>query len=234
MPSSDEDSLIAVTEGVWVATAPVSIVGTKLTSTMTVLRLGDGGLVVHSPIALTPERRAAVEALGPVRHLYAPNTFHHLRVGDWSAAFPSARVHGARGLSKKRPDLRIDRTNGEPEPAFAGVLDEVHVDGFRLDETALFHRPSQTLVVADLVHNVGRPEGSWTRFYAKTMGFYDRVGLSRVLRWTAFSDKVAARKSIDALLSLPIERLVVGHGAPVVADARQALGAAYEWIPKAS
>jgi hypothetical protein len=180
---------------------------------------------------MTPERRTAVEALGPVGHLYSPNTFHHLRIGDWKAAFPSAKLHAPPGLAKKRPDLRIDRFHpAAPEPAFEGVVDEHGVEGFRLEETVLFHLPSRTLVVADLVHNIGRPTHGWTKTYTKAMGFYDRVALSRAIRWTAFPDKAAARRSIDALLALPFDRLVVGHGAPLTTGAKDALAAAYTWL----
>jgi hypothetical protein len=218
-------------EGVWLDTEPVRIVGTRLTATMTVLRLGDGGLLLDSPIALTQERRAAVEALGEVRHLYAPNTFHHVSIGDWSAAFPNAKVHGPKGLEKKRPDVGIERIHGEaPEPDFISVVDEIRIEGFRLEETALFYRPARTLVVADLVHNIGRPLDGWTKFYTKTMGFYGCVALSRALRWTAFSDRAAARRSLDELLTFPFERLVVGHGMPVTVNARDALAAAYTWL----
>jgi hypothetical protein len=217
--------------GIWVDRAPVRILGTKLTSTMTFVRLGDGGLLVYSPIALTPERRAAAEALGPVEHLYAPNLFHHLWLDEWAAAFPRARVHAPGALRKKRPELRIDRVHGVgPEPAFAGLIDEVHVDGCRLDETVLFVRPARTLIVADLVHNVGRPEDGWTKLYTRSMGFYDRVALSRVVRWTAFSDRAAARKSLDKLVALPFDGLVVGHGMPLPSGGRDALAMAYAWL----
>jgi hypothetical protein len=218
-------------DGVWLDTEPVRIVGTRLTSTMTVLRLGDGSLLVDSPIAMTNERRAAVEALGEVTHLYAPNTFHHLSIGDWSHAFPAAKVHAPKGLEKKRPDVGIERNPDDtPEPAFISVVDEIRIEGFRLEETALFYRPSRTLVVADLVHNIGRPEHAWTKFYTTMMGFYGRVALSRALRWTAFSDRAAARRSLDELLTFPFERLVVGHGTPVTVNAREALAMAYGWM----
>src|SRR5262245_60446290 len=98
-------------EGLWLDTGPSSMLGWRLTATMTVVRLGDGSLLLHSPIAMTPERRAAVEALGSVAHLYAPNLFHHLHIGDWAAAFPGARLHAPGNLGKKRPDLRIDRAH---------------------------------------------------------------------------------------------------------------------------
>jgi hypothetical protein len=226
-----ERSLTPFGRGVWLDTAPVSILGMRLTSTMTVLDLGAGSLLLVSPLEPTPERRAAIEALGTVAHLYAPNTHHHLWIGDWAAAFPAAKLHAPARLHEKRSDLRIDRTHGSaPEPAFAGVVDEHHIEGFFLEETVLLHRPSATLVVADLVHNIGRPPGAWTRTYSRMMGFYDRVALSRVIRWTAFSDRAAARRSLDEVLAQPFDRMVVGHGTPLDVAAREALAAAYTWL----
>lgn len=228
---SELGRLVSFADGVWLCRAPVKFLGMRLTSTMVVLRLGDGSLLLHSPVALTPERRAEVEALGRVAHLYAPDLFHHLRIGEWAAVFPAARVHAPRGLARKRPDLRIDRVHGaSPEPAFAGVVDELPIDGCRLEETALFYRPAQTLVVADLVHNIGRPAHAWTATYSRMMGFYDRVALSRVIRWTAFNDRKAARRSIDDLLARPFDRLIVGHGAPLATGGHQAIASAYGWL----
>lgn len=229
--NTDDESLTPFAEGVWTAAAPVRILGMQLTATMTALRLGDGSLLLHSPIAMTPERRAGIEAIGPVSHLYAPNLHHHLRIGEWAAAFPLARLHAPVGLVKKRPDLRIDRTHGTtPEPSLAAVFDEIRIDGFQLEESALFYRPARTLVVADLVHNIGRPQHRWTELYSRSMGFYDRVALSRMIRWTAFTDRAAARRSLDSLLAHPFERLVVGHGQPLVEGGREALAAAYQWL----
>jgi hypothetical protein len=203
----------------------------RLTTTMAVLRLPGGALLVWSPVALTPERRAAVEALGRVAHLYAPDLFHHRWLGEWIAAFPSARVHAPPGLGKKRPDLRIDRVHGAPpEPAFAGVIDERPLAGCRLEETDLYYRPGRTLIVADLVHNVGRPAHAWTATYSRMMGFYDRIALSRVIRWTAFTDRGAARRSVDDLLALPFEKVVVGHGPPLAGAGKDAIAAAYAWL----
>ncbi|MEM6993180.1 MAG: hypothetical protein AAF721_21885 [Myxococcota bacterium] len=223
--------LTELDDGLWITTAPIGIVGMPLRATMTILRLDAGELLLHSPVALTPARKQAVEALGAVTHLYAPNLFHHLRLGEWATAFPKARVHGPAGLGSKRKDLQVNRVHGELEPAFEGLLDEVVVDGFRLAEGVLFHRATGTLVVADLVHNIGRPPHWWTKLYAGAMGFYGEVALSRVIRWTAFSDRAAARRSLDTILELPFERIVVGHGAPVVRSPREALADAYRWLP---
>jgi hypothetical protein len=225
------ESLASFADGIWLAQQDLVYLRLRLTATMTVIRLPDGSLLVHSPVALTPARQGRVDQLGPVRHLYAPNLFHHRWIGDWATAYPGARLHAPAGLGRKHRGLRIDRTLGEsPEPAFAGVIDEVTVDGFRLREGVLLHRPSRTLVVADLVHNLGCPTHRWTATYARLMGFYNRVALSRAIRWTGFDDRRAARRVIDHLLSFDFDPLVVGHGDPIAAGGKRALAAAYTWL----
>lgn len=223
--------LRSVAKGVWIDTSPVRFLGLHLTANMTVLELRGGGLLLHSPIGFTAERRAAVEALGRVEHLYAPNTFHHLRLGEWQAAFPAARLHAPRGLVKKREDLRIDRLHGTTaEPAFEGVLEELPISGFRLEESVLVYRPARALVTADLVHNIGRPAHAWTRLYTKLAGFYDRVAVSRVISSTAFTDRKAARASLDQVLARDFGLLLPGHGEPIASGGREALAAAYRWL----
>ena len=77
-------------EGIWVDTGPVNIAGMPLTSTMTVIRLGDGSLVLHSPVEPTPERRAAVEALGPATLAVGRVLRALVLAGD----LPGLAVHG--------------------------------------------------------------------------------------------------------------------------------------------
>ena len=90
-----------------------------------------------------------------------------LELASGPLPFPSARLHAPSGLVKERPDLRIDRVIGAvPEPAFAGTLEELPIEGFRLEETVLIHLPARTLVVADLVYNVGaEPHDSLDRLF---------------------------------------------------------------------
>jgi hypothetical protein len=223
--------LTSVTDGVWIDTQPISILGMSMTATMSVLRLRDNSLLLYSPLRLTPERHAAIEKLGRVAHLYAPNDFHHLFIGEWATTFSGARLHAPATLSKKRADLQIQRHHGSVlEPDFSGVLDEITIEGFRLHETVLFHQPSRTLLVADLVQNVGRPTQAWAKLYTKALGFYDQVSLSKLIRWTSFSERAATRRSLDRILALPFERLIVGHGAPIVDNPKAALAAAYSWL----
>ncbi len=205
---------------------------------MAALRLPSGEVVLWAPLPLTEARRAAVSALGPVTHLVAPNLLHHLWIGQWAQAFPAARLHAPAGLQRKRPDLpparRLGSGNGgSGDGGFGDGLLEVPIEGFRLEETALFHRASGTLLTADLVHNVGRPSHAWTALYSRAMGFFDTVALSRALRWTAFDDRRAARRSADRVLELPIQGAILGHGQPLEGDCRVALAAAWRFLPDA-
>jgi hypothetical protein len=68
--------------GIWAAEAPQRFLGADVGTRMTVIRLADGSLFVHSPIHLDDEIRASVDRLGPVRHVVAPNRYHHLYVAD--------------------------------------------------------------------------------------------------------------------------------------------------------
>jgi hypothetical protein len=198
---------------------------------MVVVELPGSRVLLYSPGPMTNERRAAVEAIGTVAHVYAPNTFHHMWAGEWAKAFPDACVHGPAALRAKRPDLRIDRLHDRDAAGeLTATFDEVHIDGFRLEESVLVHRPSKTLLVADLVHNVGRPTHWWAVTYSKMMGFYDRVAISRMLRLAAFDDRGAAKKSLERVAGCTFERLVVGHGTPIDGSASEALRAAYAWL----
>ena len=218
-------------EGVRTATIPARILGMQLTTTMTVLRLHDDQLLLYSPVEMTPACKEAVQALGTVAHLYAPNLFHHLYLKEWADAFPDAKVHAPKGLDAKNPDVRISRIHSsEPEADFEGVVEEIAIRGFRLKESVLVHRPSATLLVADLVHNIGRPQHSWTKLYTSLMGFYDRVALSRMIRWTSFQDLPAARSSLHTILEQPFQHLIVGHGDPVEETGKESLREACGWM----
>src|SRR5690349_5167476 len=92
-------------DSLWVAEQPHRYLGFDLVTRMTVLRLADGALWVHSPIRLSDELRSIVDSSGPVRYVVSPNRFHHVFVTDWQRAYPDAQTFGAPGLETKRSDV---------------------------------------------------------------------------------------------------------------------------------
>lgn len=217
-------------EGVWIAHAPQKLYGWQLGSRMTILRLEDESLLVHSPIALDAALRSEIDALGPVAHIVAPSLFHHLYAADAARAFPGAMLHGPQGLSKKRPDLRLHAVLGKETPAsWRDSLDTIEIEGTLLDETVFLHRRSRTLVCADLVENFSTADDWWTRLYLKVGGVYGKIGLSRVLR-LAYRDRNQARRDIDRILGWDFDRIVLAHGDPISSNATEALRQTYAWL----
>jgi hypothetical protein len=204
----------------WTRAVPHRFLGLEIGTRMNVVRLADGELVVHSPIPLDSQLEAAVRALGPVRHVIAPNLQHHLYVGSWGHTFPEAKVWVASGLERKRQDL----PEVSPLELFPRDPDLVHVpiagtEG-RLSENVFVHVPSETLLVSDLIQNLPEAPDAWTRAYTTVMGIHDRVGLSRILQWSVFRDRKAARASLDQVLALPWSRIVPAHGRVIDVEAK--------------
>ncbi len=217
---------------IWVAEQPLSFFGLRLGSRMTVVRLSDGGLWLHSPIALDDDLRAEVEALGEVRYVVAPNKYHHLSVGDWKGAFPEAVLCAAPGLARKRKDLAIDATLSDaPEEGWQDDLAQVHITAnSTFMETVFLHRASGTVISADLALNFQGSDHAATRFYLWRAGTRGKVTLSRMLRPTWTFNRGTNRKAVDRILAWDFDRLVVGHGAVVETGARDTLAKGYRWL----
>lgn len=208
--------------------------GFKFPTRMAVIRLpDDGGLWVWSPVALTTEIRKSIEALGPVRHLIAPNSLHHTFLAEWAAAYPHARVHAAPGLASEIASTTIHATLEDgPDPAWAGVIDQVVVRGNRITTEVMFHhRVSGAVLVTDLVQQIPR---GWFRGWRAIVARLDLMtaaspSVPRKFRM-ATTDRVAMRASVERILTWPADRLVMAHGAPLMSGGKQALRQAFAWL----
>jgi len=210
-----ETLLQAVAEDVWVAQQVLVKPGRVLIPiNMTVIRLRDGSLLLHAPIAIDDPLAAALAALGPVRHVVAPNSFHHLYVSPCVQRYPRAALYLAPGLPRKRPDLKPAGVLGDgAPPPWAGELDTVILEGApKLREVAFFHRASRSLLVTDLLFNMTHPATATTGLVLRMMGTYRRLAVSRAWRFYT-KERKAQRPALEALLSWPFERIVPAHGA---------------------
>lgn len=220
----------------WLCDGPAvtGAAGFQFPTRMAVVRLpGDGGLWIWSPVALTQEVRGAVEALGPVRHVIAPNSLHHTFLAAWAAAWPEARVHGAPGLTAEVAGTAIHATLGdEADPDWAGAFDQVVVRGNRITtEVVFFHRGSATVLVTDLVQQI--PAGwfrGWRALVARLdLMTADAPSVPRKFRM-ATTDRAAARAGVGRLLGWPAQRLVMAHGTPLERGGQAALRNAFAWL----
>ena len=208
----------------------MSFMGWRLGTRMTVVRLQDGSLLIHSPVPIDEALKQEIDAIGPVAHIVAPSLYHHVFVGDAQSMYPDAKLHGAPGLEKKRKDLEFDaQIGGTVDPAWRSDLAEVRIDGCLLGETVFFHEPSRTVISADLIENFQTSDHWWTRFYLKASGIHGKAGLSSMLR-LMFRARKAARKSLDRILEWDAERVVLAHGEPILENGREAIRQTYDWL----
>ena len=92
----------------WTFHQRLSVMGAEIGTRMTVVRLSDRSLLVHSPIRLTPELEQKLASLGRVEHVLAPNLDHYLFVDAFKQRYPQARFYAAPGVAPKLPDMRFD------------------------------------------------------------------------------------------------------------------------------
>lgn len=215
----------------WTAAAPFGVGGLQLGVRMTAIRLSGGGLFLHSPIHYTEELRAALEPLGPVRFLVAPNKVHHLYLGEWKLAFPEAKLWGPVGLPDKRKDLRFDGVLiDRPDAAWADRIDQLQLYGApHTSEVVFLHKPSRTLILTDLAFNIRGPVNWLTRAYLRIGSCYGRLATTLIMRMV-IRDKKAARESLERICQWDFDRIVVCHGDVLEHGGPGALREALAWL----
>lgn len=209
-------------DGLWHVPHAFTVNGLPLTTRMTVVRLAHGGLWLHSPVPLAPAQQAAVEALGPVRHIVAPSKTHHLFLADCARAFPDAMLHGAPGLAQKRADVAgLRELSMDARAPWADELEGLLFEGIPFaNETLWFHRRSRTLVVTDLLQWWQGDIALSARLCARLTGVRHGLAVPKTVRLLV-RDRQAARRSARRILDWPFERVIVAHHAVVENEARR-------------
>jgi hypothetical protein len=226
-----EPLLRQLDENLWVLERPLRVFGLEIGARMTVIRLANGEIFLHSPVELDAETRAALGELGPVRHIAAPNKVHHLYFGEVAAAYPEATRYAAPGLPEKRQDLSFHEVLGEDPPAaWSGEIDQLWFRGApHIEEIVFCHRPSRTLLLTDLAFNVRESRSLWTQLWLRANGVYGKFGPSRLVR-RLIRDEKAARACLDRILAWDFDRVVVSHGVVLQSRGRRVLRDAYKWM----
>jgi len=219
-----------IADGLWVEARRLRFAGVETGTRMSVVRLADGGLFVHSPVSLDAATREAVDTLGPVKAVVAPSRFHHLYVGEWIRAYPNAVACACPGLERKRRDLGWHRRLGDqPEEEWRGEIEQVFFGARWFEnEVVFFHRASQTLICADLVFDLANHPSRLTRVVARLIGNREPGGT--FLEHLLIRDRAAAREQVDRMLAWKADRIVLAHGDIVETGGHEVLRRAYAWL----
>ena len=90
---------------IWDHEMPIRFGGIPLWHRMTVIRLTNGGLVVHSPTRLDLASEEEFQKLGPIVAIIAPSWWHDLYLREYLSAYPDARLYGAPTLVRWNQSL---------------------------------------------------------------------------------------------------------------------------------
>lgn len=207
----------------WLIPYPLKMLGADLQRNVTVIRLASGKLIIHSTAPFTPEDVAAIGALGEPAWLVDTLLRHDTFAREGRAAFPSTAYLASEGFAK---------IAGEPAglllPPPAEWAEEIAVapiDGApELHEVVLLHRPSRTLIVADLIFNFPGEHGWWMKLLLRlaTVGGRHTPGMTRPYQ-QAIKDRAAYTASVKRVLDWDFDRIIVGHGAPIATRGKETL-----------
>ena len=213
-----------VAENLWTLRFPQSLLGTEIGRTVSVIRLQSGELVIHSTAPFSAADVSAIEAVGQPAWLIEATLFHDTFANAGREAFSDIPYLVPDGFPAIKGGTVSLRT---PPPDWSGELEVLPLEGMpKVREHVLLHRPTRTLIVADLVFNFGPSATPWTRYFFRWGGGICQFpGMSRLFRFS-IRDRTAFAASVRQLMNLDFDRLIVGHGDVIESGAKDELAAA--------
>lgn len=201
---------------------------------MTIVRLSNGDLWVHSPVHLSGSIKEQISSLGCVKYLIAPNHLHHLFLAEWIAAFPDALVYGTDEVIKKCQELTFHASLNEKQhwPWRNDIEQEMFTGSPLMEECVFFHGASGALIVTDLVENFsGKGFNYLQRVVAKGVGILAPNG-KMPLDWrlSFMFGKAGARKHLKRMLVWNPQILIMSHGEIVKDNTGEFLVRAFKWL----
>jgi len=192
---------------------------------MTLVRLDDGRLVIHSAIALDEGEMAEIEAWGSPAVLLVPNSYHRLDAPAYVARYPDLRVLCPRGSRKGvgevvRVDGDYDAFGDDPS------LTVEHLDGVRKGEGVLTVRSEggTTLVFNDAIFNLPHGKGLAGFIFRYITASTGGPRVTRITRLLLVKDRAAFKAHLERLAETPeLKRIIVSHHRMITDDPAAAL-----------
>jgi len=211
----------------------------ELWGKMTIIKLSNGDLLIHDPCKINDAIKQEIDSLGVVRFIVAPGTYHHLFITDFQHKYPSAETFICPGLEQKRPDIPFDFILGDiPEPKWQADFEQVVIQGTKfIQEVVFFHKPSKTLILVDLLENIGddysHKAGLLLQFWWKVvlkMWNKPKAAPEYQMGW---GNKTLVKTALEKILSWNAERLILAHGENIEGNVTSTLVKAWDKVLKA-
>jgi hypothetical protein len=200
------------------------------TTRMTVVRLSNGDLFLHSPVRFDGKLADALQGLGTVRHLVSPNQFHYAHIGEWAKAFPDATSWAAprvRGRARARHvDVRFTRDlAADPPDEWSREIDQTLFPGGYFKEVIFFHKASRTLILTDTIINLelDKVDEPWRTATRLTGMYHPDGGIFFGMRLPLLLQRRKAKAAIGKIHSWRPRRILLSHGRWFEADVDRVL-----------
>ncbi|OJD36178.1 glutamyl-trna amidotransferase subunit a protein [Diplodia corticola] len=220
----------------------------------TVVRMQNGALAVFSPTALTDELKKKVDSMGEVKYITALDYEHHIFLGPWYKEYPNAKVLGPEGLPEKRQKQNNENVPFavvfEPskkheikvDPEFDAEFEYEYVHAHANKEIVFNHKPTKTLIEADLIFNMPAIEqhsrvggdaqtGFLTKFFSLFTNLQGEATGHRRFLWYMASkqDRAAFNESVERINAWDFERMIPCHGDVIEKDGKTAFQKVMKW-----
>ena len=198
---------------------PLRACGIDFRRNVTLMRLRDGRVIIHSTAPFHSEDVKAILRFGQPAWLVEATSMHDTFARAGRGAFPEIPYLVPADFVKGS-GAAPDPQSGIPKE-WADEIEALKIEGLRLvDECALLHRASRTLVLADLLTHFPPETHGRSRFFVqRIMRLPDLVGISSFFR-LMIRDKGRFAESMRVLLGWDFERIIVAHSDPVLLDAK--------------
>jgi hypothetical protein len=207
----DHGPIERITERLWRVEG--AIPGMTLRRVMSVAKRENGGLVIHSAIALRPAELAELEAWGKPEVLVVPGAYHRLDAPAYKKRYPGLLVYApSASVNKVGEVVPVD---GRYEDFPRDPLVELrNVPGTSGREGMMLVRGKDGLSVIfnDVVMNMDRKRDVLGFLFTTLLGSAPGPRVSRLGRLTLVTDKRALRAELERLAALPdLANLIVSH-----------------------
>jgi hypothetical protein len=200
------------------------------TTRMTVVRLSNGDLFLHSPIKFNQKLAEELEKLGRVRYLISPNQFHYAHIGEWAKSFPNSIAWASPGVRQRSPARRLDIHFARdlaptPPEEWRSELDQALFPGGYFKEFIFSHRESATLILTDTIINIelDKMDEPW-RTFTKLSGMYHPYGqMFFGMRLPLLLQRRKAEAAIEKIYAWRPRRILLSHGRNFEVDAGEVI-----------
>lgn len=200
------------------------------TTRMTVIRLENGDLFLHSPIRFDEGLAGQLQRLGNPRHLISPNQFYYAHIGERKNAFPDSIAWASPRVRQRARarGMHIDFSQdlpAVPPPDWDGQIDPTLFPGGYFKEFIFFHIASRTLILTDTVINIEADKiGEPWRTATRLSGMSHPCGqIFFGMRLPLLLQRHRARAVLERIRSWRPQRILLSHGRCFESDADEVI-----------